>query len=292
MTSTEFAFDAIGTKWIIDHLPRLDPRILSFLEQHIVELVEEFDKKYSRFRSDSQVSKWSKEKGEYTLSPDGKDMLDLYKRLYDLSLGAFTPLIGSVMSDAGYDAQYSLEEKELQKPYEWDEAIDYKYPSLTLKRPALLDFGALGKGHLIDLVGEYLVQQGIHSFCIDAGGDLLYHNPSFPIQIGLEHPEDSSQVIGTVEIRDASICASAGNRRKWGRFHHIIDPRTLSSSNHILASWVISDKAITADALATALFLIEPDELLREFQFSYLLLYPDFSLKKSSDFPGEVYYNK
>lgn len=292
MTQTQFIFDAIGTKWVIDHLPRLDPRIATFLEQHIIDLVEVFDEKYSRFRSDSQVTKWSKEKGDYMLGTDGKDMLDLYKELYDLTGGAFTPLIGSVMNDAGYDATYSLEEKELQKPYKWDEAIVYKYPSLMFKRPALLDLGALGKGHLIDLVGEYLATQGIHSFCIDAGGDLLYHNPAFPLQIGLEHPEDSTKVIGTVKIKDQSICASAGNRRKWGKFHHIIDPRTLSSSNHILASWVIADKAILADALATALFLVEPDDLQKKFQFSYLLLYPDYSLKKSPDFPGEVYYTK
>lgn len=290
MSSSQFVFDAIGTKWVIDHLPRLDPRVAAFLEKHILELVEGFDQKYSRFRADSDVTIWSKKAGEYTLDQDAKEMFDLYRTMYDLTDGAMTPLIGSVISDAGYDASYSFEEKELQKPYGWDEAIDYGFPLLTLKKPELLDFGALGKGHLIDLVANYLEEQGIHSYCIDAGGDLLYKNPSFPLSIGLEHPEDLSQVIGVVQLKDQSICASAGNRRKWGKFHHIFDPRTLSSASHILASWVIADRAITADALATALFLVEPDRLKENFSFSYLLLYPDFSIKKSTDFPGELYY--
>ncbi len=290
MSSSQFVFDAIGTKWVIDHLPRLDSRVAAFLEKHILELVEDFDQKYSRFRADSDVSRWSSTPGEYQLAKDAKEMLDLYRTMYDLTHGAMTPLIGSVISDAGYDATYSFEEKELQKPYSWTDAIDYRFPLLTLKKPALLDFGALGKGHLIDLVARYLDEQGIHSYCIDAGGDLFYQNPSFPLSIGLEHPEDLTQVIGVVQLKNQSICASAGNRRKWGNHHHIFDPRTLSSSSHILASWVIADQAITADALATALFLVEPETLKEKFTFSYLILYPDFSIKKSADFPGELYY--
>lgn len=284
-------FEAIGTAWEID----IDspPSFLTphSMQQKIFVCIERFESLYSRFREDSLVKEMAVRKGEYPLANDGQKMFTLYKKLYDLSRGSFTPLIGDLLSRAGYDASYSFQTKRLKKPYTWDEAVDIEDEKITIRKPVLLDVGALGKGQLIDQLGNLLEEQGITAYCIDGSGDILYKNAfSKPLKIGLEHPEHTHQVIGVAEILNGSLCASSGNRRKWGRFHHIMNPQTLSSVNEVLATWVVADTAMEADALATCLFFVESKVLSQHFRFQYLLLKPDYTIQKSHDFPGELYY--
>ncbi len=270
---SSFAFDAIGTSWQIDLtdplLPDAEERILRLIEERIAA----FDVLYSRFREDSWVSRLAREGGREVLPEDAKPLFDLYQKLEHLTNGAFTPLIGKTLEDAGYDAGYSLVSKPvIRVPKRWDEVIEYAPPHITLKEPALLDFGAGGKGYLVDLVGELLHKEGIHAFTIDAGGDILHEGGSEALRIGLEDPEHLGKVVGAVTLERGSICGSAGNRRAWGEYHHIIDAQTLSSPREVLATWVIARSALVADAVATALFFVPPEELSSVPGFSYILM--------------------
>jgi len=216
-------------------------------------------------------------------------MLNLYRELYDLTDGFFTPLVGNLLSDAGYDAKYSLEKKrELTAPPTWEEALEYHHPKLLIKKPALLDFGAAGKGYIIDIVGGLLEDNNIFEYCIDAGGDILYKNKT-PMRIGLENPEDVVQVIGVYTLNNGALCGSAGNRRAWGKFNHIMNPKTLESATEIIAVWVNSERAMLADALTTCLFFV-PSKILQEhYKFEYCLLRKDFSIEKSENFSDEFF---
>jgi thiamine biosynthesis lipoprotein len=292
----QFDFEAIGTKWQIDLFDELDSEKLRDVYSLIQKRIDIFDKYYSRFRSDSTIFEMSRKAGEYILPADGEKLLKLYYDLYKLTDGSFTPLIGQVMSDAGYDAAYSLIAKPLKRPGSWEEYLAFTKTTLTIKKPILLDFGAGGKGYLIDLVGEVLKEQNIHSFCIDAGGDILCHSAendhTKPLRIGLENPSDISQVIGVAEVKNKSICGSAGNRRKWGEFHHLISPHTLKSPTHILATWVVADDTLTADALATALFFTSAQKLLTKYDFEYVVLFSDATTEVSAHFPGELFFER
>ena len=293
MSNTQIQFEAIGTNWTIDYWS-LPPDIdLNKLEKTIRGRIEKFDKDYSRFRKDSLVWKISQSKGSYNFSEDSKILFDLYKKFYDLSDGVFTPLIGQVLSDRGYDAEYSLKPNSLPVlPPKWDQVMDFKYPQLEVFEPILLDFGAMGKGFLIDIVGEITRKYGVSNYCIDAGGDILVRSDDKalkPFRVGLEHPLETTQVIGVLQLLNQSVCASSGNRRKWDKYHHIIDGKSLESANKLLSSWVVAESTILADALATALFLVPLEKLQTHFSFEYLLLYPDLTFLKSNQFPGEVF---
>jgi thiamine biosynthesis lipoprotein len=104
------------------------------------------------------------------------------------------------------------------------------------------------------------------------------------LRVGLEDPDDASLAVGVVEIRGESICASAGNRRRWRGLHHIVDPRTREPVDGIAASWVIAKSALEADALSTALFLATPEALSEEFSFEWARLMPDRSASFSPRF--------
>lgn len=325
--SITFSFEAIGTSWIIDVYKTLSPQDEGVLLTQIKNRIKEFDLAYSRFKPDSLVSRMSKHPGNYKLPSDAHPMFELYEDMYKMTRGAFTPLIGNTLHDTGYDAVYSFRPKpqdQITPPPTWQEAIEFNHKSneiLIKKESIILDFGGIGKGYLIDIIGELLKKSGINSFLIDAGGDILHINntsaaykgdgnkykndanssaaayhthvtssTNHTIRVGLEHPADKTKVIGVVEIKNQAICASAGNRRAWANYHHIINPHTLSSPTEILATWVIAKTTIIADTLATCLFF-EPAEtfLNAGYEFEYLIIYPDFSIKKSDGFKAELF---
>ncbi len=285
-----FEFDAIGTSWKIDILDEVSEQEASFLQKSIQDRIKIFDKNYSRFREDSLVSEMSRKAGTYTLPDDAKPLMDIYKKMYDMTGGMLTPLIGSLMVQAGYDANYSLRPKELHHPVKWEDTLEYNFPNLTLKHPALLDFGALGKGYAIDIVSNILRAKNIQSFTVDAGQDIFYCNTkNTALRVGLENPNNFEQVIGVAEIYNQSICGSSGSRRKWATFHHIMHPFALESVRNIVATWAIAPTALEADALASALFFVPGTFLKTEYNFEYVILYSNFSVDKSDAFPGELF---
>ncbi len=287
---TSFEFEAIGTAWQIELFDDVSQLDIKSIKTAVLQRIDEFDRNYSRFRTDSLVTTMSQKAGSYTLPTDAKPLLDIYQQLYRLTDSLMTPLIGRTLASAGYDATYSLKAGDILPAQSWDETLDYAYPQLSLKQPALLDFGAAGKGYLVDIVGELLKHHGIDNYCVNAGGDIRYHtNTKQPIQVGLEHPADSTQAIGIASLHNQSLCGSAGNRRAWAGFHHIINPATLQSPRHIEALWVSAKDTITADAVSTALFFVAPEILQTAFDFEYAIIQADYSLERSAAFPAEFF---
>ena len=281
------ALEAIGTAWNIrtgDHLP---PSSAIRLEGAIRARIEEFDATYSRFRQDSLVTRMASAAGRYRLPDDAGPMMSVHEQLYRLTDGLMTPLVGQLLADAGYDADYSLRPGRLSPAPAWDDVMTYAGGILTLQRPVLLDFGAAGKGYLADLVAGVMQAHGCQDFVIDAGGDIVRRGGG-RLRVGLEHPANTEQAVGIAELGTGALCGSAGNRRSWAGFHHIIDPRRLESPRHIQALWVTAADGLTADALSTALFFVAPDRL-AEFDFEYAIINSDMSLQRSPGFPANFF---
>jgi thiamine biosynthesis lipoprotein len=266
-----YSFEAIGTHWQIDIFSDVSDEHFEVAKIAVTERISEFDLTYSRFRKDSLVSKISKQAGTYSFPPDSQKLFTLYEKLYQLTGGDFSPLVGNLVSDAGYDAHYGLVTKDLSSPPPWEEVMHFHYPNLTVFKPFILDFGAAGKGYLVDLVGELLESHGMLAYTVDAGGDIR-HRGDFHLEVGLENPHDTTEVVGVAELTNTSICGSAGNRRAWGAFHHIIHPKKLQSPKHLAATWVVADSTLLADALATCLYFVSPEKLREEFSFNYAIL--------------------
>lgn len=224
------------------------------------------------------------------MTADGFKMVDFYHRLYTATSGKVTPLIGQTMIEAGYDSSYSLKKKTLHTPPSWDDALSYNQETLETKMPVLFDFGAAGKGYLVDILGEIIEDAGVQTYTINAGGDIRRRSSAKEsVEIGLENPNDITEAIAITKLTNGSLCASSGSKRKWQDLNHIIDPFTLKSPSRIIATWVIATDTMTADGLATALFFTEPEVLQREFNFSYALLFDDMSLQHTNDFNLTVF---
>jgi len=279
----KFSFEAIGTHWTIDIYESLVDEKEEEIRKKIIERIAEFDKDYSRFRKDSWIHMLSEKAGTYDLPADAEPMFNTYRDFYKLSNGLVTPLIGQVLVDAGYDPEYSLKQKKpLVEPSSWEDVIDYNPPSIVMKKPALLDVGAIGKGYIIDIIGKLLEDNGIKNYCVDAGGDFVHKTDTEEsLRVGLEDPRDDKKVIGVLALANRAMAGSAGNRRSWGKFNHIINPSTLTSPTNILAVWTIAETAMLADALSTAIYFVPIEALLKQYIFDFVIMHEDGTVEGS-----------
>jgi thiamine biosynthesis lipoprotein len=175
-----FTFEAIGTHWEVETREPLGPP----LQRRIFERVEAFDAAYSRFRPDSLVSRVAAapDGGCFAFPDDSIALFDLYDRLHAATGGAVDPLVGRDLELLGYDRTYSLTpasdrvraEAHARGRATWSSDIMRGGTSLITRRPLVIDVGAAGKGHLVDIVAELLREAGFSQFVVDGGGDLRH----------------------------------------------------------------------------------------------------------------------
>lgn len=285
-----FSFPAIGTQFRISTARALPEGSRT----DVLALCEDFDCVWSRFRADSLVTRIARAEhgGRFEIPARDLPLLDIYDRLGAVTHGAVNPLVGRDLELLGYDAEYSLRPDRAalasRVTDSWPRDVRRVHSSLVTERSVVVDVGAAGKGHLVDLIAGVLADAGVDAFLVDGSGDLRHRGPA-PVRAGLEHPTMSGRVIGVVELQDESLCASATTRRTWGdRLHHVLDGRSGEPVTDVVATWVIAADTVTADGLATALFVADPASL-EKFEFSWVRMLADGRIQWSNDFPGELY---
>lgn len=276
-------FEAIGTRWEVETVAELPAQTRAAVDA----LIEDFDRTWSRFRDDSAVSRLARDGGELAAA-DAEPMLDAYRELSAATGGAVNPLVGDSLAALGYDARYSLVAGEVvPAPSGWEQVLRWTRDGATLHRPATIDVGALGKGRLVDLVLAALGDVA-GDVVVDAGGDLAVRGR--PVRVALEHPFDTTRAIGVATIRDQALCASATNRRAWGDgLHHVLDARTGRPVTTWAATWAIAPDAMTADAVATALFFDGGPALAARWGVEWVRMSTDGRAQRSPACPVELF---
>jgi len=189
--------------------------------------------------------------------------------------GAFDPTVGSAMETRGFNREYRTGRtiRTALAPggtvsYR-DVRLDPDRKTITLLRPLILDLGAVAKGLAIDLAVREL--QPFENFAVYAGGDLYLGGRSpngEPWSIGIRHPRRDNEVIDSLRVSDRAVCTSGDYERlSPGEIggHHILDPRTGVSTHAAASVTVVAPRAMLADALATAAFVLGPVDGVRLF---------------------------
>lgn len=159
---------------------------------------------------------------------------------------------------------------------------------LEVAAPVVVDVGAAGKGYLVDLVSDLLVDAGVAEHIVDASGDL--RTRGVPMRIALEHPLDPRKAVGVVDLADGAFCASATTRRAWGDgLHHMLDALTGMPTAAVRATWVIAPTALVADGVATALFLDPDPDFVSRTTTAFARMSSDGTVDASAEFPGELF---
>lgn len=141
---------------------------------------------------------------------------------------------------------------------------------------ASLDLGAVAKGYATELICSELAEK-YPSFAISAGGNVRVNGSPMDGRtrwgIGVQNPnvdENYQMVGGNIDLaflhgRQSLVC-SGGYQRffvlEGQRYHHLIDPETLYPKNIYNGVSILCDDSGMADALSTAIFMMEPQEAL------------------------------
>jgi thiamine biosynthesis lipoprotein len=133
-----------------------------------------------------------------------------------------------------------------------------------------LDLGGIGKGYALDRAGACIEQHGVHRALLDMGGQLLALDappgtPGWPVVIA--DPRQPDRTLAQLALVRASVSTSSQAERSVGtgtkRVGHILDPRTGTAATASLSVSAIAPRAVDADALSTASFVLGPGEGLR-----------------------------
>ncbi|OGJ94832.1 MAG: hypothetical protein A2487_03240 [Candidatus Raymondbacteria bacterium RifOxyC12_full_50_8] len=125
-----------------------------------------------------------------------------------------------------------------------------------------IDLGGIAKGYALKKMAEIAKAQGISSFMINAGGDIVCGDPKPGNEewvIGIRHPRNQDSVIATVRLSNTSIVTSGDYERFFldgkTRYHHIFDIATGYPAQGTISATVICKDPIRADAFSTAIFI-------------------------------------
>lgn len=138
-----------------------------------------------------------------------------------------------------------------------------------------VDLSAIAKGFAVDDVAGFLLENGMDAFLVEVGGEMRGHGrkpdgSAWRVAVERPDPDDSrDDDVQVVVALDGLALATSGDYRHrfvdgGQRYSHTIDPRSGEPVQHPLALVsVLHEQAMLADALATALSVMGPDEARR-----------------------------
>ncbi|MBN2309227.1 MAG: FAD:protein FMN transferase [Candidatus Hydrogenedentes bacterium] len=148
--------------------------------------------------------------------------------------------------------------------------VDEARATLRKTRPDVYcDLSAIAKGYAVDRAAEALEEHGFHDYMVEVGGEVRTaggNRHSTPWRIGIEKPDAAGRTVERVVPMSGQALATSGDYRNYyevdgNRLSHTIDPRTGRPITHHLASVsVLHDECAMADAYATALMVLGPEE--------------------------------
>jgi FAD:protein FMN transferase len=223
----------------------------------------------SRFEPASEVSQLLTRVGQpVVISPILFEAVRFALALARQTDGAFDPTIGRLLEAGGFDRNYLTGER-VHSPVAADRPVSYRdvrldagRRTITLRRPLLLDLGAVAKGLAIDLAAREL--SAFDSFCVDAGGDLFVRGRNANQEswrIGVRDPRDRERIAYVLEVVDQAVCSSGDYERRTvdGLEHHLVDPRSGRAAQTLASVTIVAPTALAADGLATAVFILGPE---------------------------------
>ena len=147
---------------------------------------------------------------------------------------------------------------------------DCSMPALRKDVPDIyVDLSAFAKGYGVDKLAALLDAADIHNYLVEIGGELRVRGTNASGNnwgIAIESPGKAGMAVHTVVSVTNTAVATSGDYRNYfehdGRMYsHTIDPRTGYPVAHDAASvTVLAATAAFADAMATALLVMGPDD--------------------------------
>jgi thiamine biosynthesis lipoprotein len=136
---------------------------------------------------------------------------------------------------------------------------------LAFARPGMrVTLDGIAKGYIVDAVARALDRRGVRRYLVDAGGDIRARGAKeggAPWTVAVRDPARSAAFPDVIHLANGAVATSGSYERFFDAaraFHHIVDPVSGRSPGHSVSVSVRAPTAMAADALATTVFVMEP----------------------------------
>ena len=249
-------------------------------KKEIHDIFENVNQEMSTYLTTSSISKinnidvleWHKvSNGFINVLKFAIDLCNDTNGVYDVSLGKLVNTWGFGPNEA---SDLTQEEEDIMNEIGCD-SIQIDQGSVRKVKDVYLDFSSIAKGYAIDLVYLQLLSDvSIESHYIELGGEIrassLKTNKT-PWVVGIEDPKDPNNFLIKLEsnkFNNFSV-ATSGDYRNFRAFDqqlvsHTFNTKLGKPKKYSKSSvTVVAENAMKADALATALNAMEPEEAIK-----------------------------
>jgi thiamine biosynthesis lipoprotein len=228
----------------------------------------------SRFLGSSDVTRINRSAGvEWVkVSPETAEVIKKAKEISELSEGGFDITVGPLT-----ELWRKAREKKIPPPAEEVKEkldlvnfknieMDQERRVFLKKRDMAIDLGGIAKGYGVDRAFDVLRSLGYKKLIVNAGGDLraggLKDNQ--PWSIGIQNPRESEKMLTRISVSNMAVATSGDYERffiyEGKRYHHIFNPKNGFPTEGCQSVTIVAKDCITADALATAVFVLGPEK--------------------------------
>lgn len=271
--------ETMGTSYTVKISQLPTDVTLEDLSEQIEGALLEVNQQMSTYLRDSELTRFNEasDLDWIDVSPATAKVVQEASQMSALTGGAFDPTVSpwvdlwSFGPDPRQHASPSRDEIEHLRPLIGVDLIEVRDqpPAIRRQKPGVrIDLSGIAKGYAVDRLAEILASRDVKGYMIEIGGEVRADGVNAngkPWRIGIESPTaEQRQIAKVIELQGA--LATSGDYRNFfvedgKRYSHLIDPRSGLPIDHRLVSVsVLDDHCIRADALATSLMVMGPDE--------------------------------
>lgn len=291
-----FQGEALGTTYSVQYFSEGELDFTRSMDS-IVDLV---NGSMSTYQQDSDISMINRGDSIVTVDEHFIKVFEASQKIYSQSNGFFDPTVGVLVNAYGFGPGEPVTDLYAERLDSLNQLVGLNKVRINVDQTVFkenpnvyIDFNAIAKGYTIDLIGQYLENNGVSDYLIELGGELKAKgkNKSSGKEwlVGIDHPLQQGperQFNAKVMLKNASM-ATSGNYRKYRvdsitgeRFVHTVNPITgFAEKSNLLSASVIAENCMMADGYATALMAMGLDRsasMLKELKsIEVYLIYSD-----------------
>ena len=241
--------------------------------------IDRLEAMISSWRETSETSEINRQAGigPVAVSPELFNLIRRSLKVSELTGGAFDITFDSVgklwdfkSGDGSVPSQEAIAEAVARVGYEKVVLDPQKRTVFLTHGGTRIGFGAIGKGFAANRAAQVLKERGIPGGLVNAGGDLYaygHKDDGSRWHVGIADPATPDHTFAHVQLTDTAVVTSGDYENYFEfdgvRYAHILDPRTGWPVRFLRSVTVVCPDAELADALATSIFVLGPEEGLR-----------------------------